>query len=198
MGGFEAAGGLLRDAYAAVTSADGAGAAASLLAWVFLLSGTVKLRRPALAALAMVDFGVARKTVPALGLALGAVEVMLGAALLLRVFPGAALVVAGVLLTAFAAVIARAVARGDSFPCFCFGDAEGSISWWTFARTAALAALAVVLVAGAPAELGAGGTARSLQEVVALSVLGSALLAARIPRLVRWNAVAMKVLRSAA
>lgn len=198
MGGFDAAGDLLRDAYATVTSSKGAGVAVSLLAWVFLLSGVVKLRQPALAALAMVDFGVARRATPALGVTLGAVEVALGAALMLRVLPGVTLVVAVLLLAAFVAVIARAVARRESFPCFCFGDTDGSISWWTLIRTSALAGLVVVLVAGAPTGLEAAPRTRALQEVAAVAMLGSALLAARIPRLMRWNAAAMKVLRSAA
>lgn len=57
------------------------GVAAWLLAGVFVWSGVTKVRRPALAAMALVDFGVARRVWPGLGLALGVAELALATTL---------------------------------------------------------------------------------------------------------------------
>lgn len=197
MGGFEAAGGLFAELYEQVTG-PGLGIVTSLLAWVFVVSGIAKLRRPALTAMAIVDFGVTRRVVPALGAALGAVELVLAAALFLRIVPLATLTLTAGLLSAFVFVIGRALLQEKSFPCYCFGDSEGELSPWTLVRAAALAALALVALVGGSGPLDTALRTRALQEVTAASILGAALMAARIPRLVRLNSDAMKVLRSGA
>ncbi len=195
MGGFEAAGGLLRGVYEQLTG-PGLGIVMSFLAWVFVVSGVAKLRRPALTAMAIVDFGVTRRVVPRLGTALGAVELGLAVVLMLRILPAATLALTGALLSAFVFVVARALLQKRSFPCYCFGDSDGDLSAWTLVRAGALAMLAVLAVVGGAGTVEATLQTRALQEVTAASVFGTALTAARVPRLVRWNGDAVKVLRS--
>ena len=195
MGGFEAAGTLLRGVYEELTG-PGLGIVMSFLAWVFVVSGIAKLRRPALTAMAVVDFGVTRRVVPRLGIALGAVELALGAALMLRILPAVTLALTCALLGAFVFVVGRALVQKRSFPCYCFGDSDRDLSLWTLARAGALAALAALAVLGGPGTVEAALRTRALQEIAAASVFGAAVMAAFVPRLVRWNADAMKVLRS--
>lgn len=118
---------------------------AILVGFVFVVSGTSKLRTPWMTALSMVDFGVLRSARRRAAFALGTGELVLGIAALLGVAP--ALAAATVLLWFFAFLIALHVHRGQAFPCSCFGGRE-AISAATAARTAALALLASLALVG--------------------------------------------------
>ena len=67
--GFGSAIALLTQVFHLVTGPAGYGIAIWVLAIVFVWSGFAKLRRPALAAMAMNDFGVLRRVRPRLGAA---------------------------------------------------------------------------------------------------------------------------------
>jgi hypothetical protein len=154
-----------------------------LLALVFLWSGSAKVRRPLLAAAALVDFGVTKRPRPGHGYLLGGVELALGLALA-AMAPQVPTLAAAVVLTVFAVFVVRAVLNGARFPCGCFGEWHAAISPLTAARTVFLAVLAWAL---AGATLLAGADTRHDAAVVAstLAVLATIVLAARIPQLVR-------------
>jgi hypothetical protein len=161
--------------------------AVQLLALVFLLSGIAKLRRPMPTAVAMVRFGVVPRPRPAVGAALGLLELLVAAGLVWPHGEQPALGAAAVLLTAFAVLLARALAGSDRFPCACFGDGGEPISAWTLTRAALLALVAsVALLAAGPG--GAALPTRVLAACSAAALLGTAMLASKLPRLLRWNA----------
>lgn len=163
-----------------LAASDGLAAAGVwLLAGVFLWSGAVKLRRSRRAALAMVDFGVVRSPRRIHGFLLGGGELSL--ALLLIVADQAGLVVAAGLLWIFVVIVARSLAHGGRFSCYCFGDADQPLSWLTLARTGLLAMLATLLLAGVPAvtSFRVGG-----HSVLAAAVVGTALVLAGLLRAV--------------
>src|SRR5687768_12917593 len=97
---------------------------------MFVASGVPKLRRPFESALAMVRFGVLKRIRPQAGRLLGAVEVLIGAALLLSPSPFVPAAAGLALLSVFTVLIVVALARGRSFDCACFGTGE-RISWST-------------------------------------------------------------------
>ena len=194
MDGFQAALSLVAETLQALASPGVYGVAAWFLAGVFAWSGVAKLRRPSLAAIAMVDFGVVRKARKGLGVALGAAEVALALALALKVLPTFFLCVAAVLLWFFVLLIGRSLAAGERFACFCFGDDDSRLSRWTLLRTGALAVLASTLagvLAFSPASPvvypGASAATEVLQAISALALLGIVALGSRIPKLVSWN-----------
>ena len=160
-----------------------------VLALIFLWSGATKLRRPRLAAMAMVDFGVVRRPVTGLGLALGLVEVGLGLVLLTGLLAGPALGVATLLLGLFTVLLARSLAAGAEFPCQCFGGEDDAISARTLARTGGLTLGAALLWLGSGvSEPGYRGLADlPLRAVAALGVVGIAVLAGRLPGILGWN-----------
>lgn len=189
MHGFAAAAALLTDAMGLLGEPAFHGIGVLLLAGVFGLSGSAKVRRPALAAMAMVDFGIVRKVRPRLGAALGAAEGLLAVALVVGALADVFLSVATILLWFFVVLIARQLLSGNRFACFCFGDADSPLSRWTLARTVVLAVLATVLAVLAPGtqtarELPVG----ALQAVAASALFGTALLGGQLPRLVRGTA----------
>jgi hypothetical protein len=85
------------------------------------------------------------------------------------------------LLVVFTWLLARAVARGDSFGCACFGASDEAIGPGTVARTAALLALAVLalvaVLTGRPDEL-APGRQFSVSAAVVLVLAALSLLTA--------------------
>ena len=189
MHGFSTSSTLLINALSVLGEPVYHGVGVLLLAGIFGLSGGAKLRRPALAAMAMVDFGIVRKVRPPLGAALGAAEGLLAGVLVVGAFAQAFLLAATILLSFFVVLIARQLLSGRTFPCFCLGDADALLSRWTLARTAALAVLAMLLTVLAPItnearELPAG----ALQAVTAAAIIGTVLLGGQITRLVRGTA----------
>lgn len=159
------------------------------LAGVFAWSGLAKLRKPALAAMALVDFRVARRVRPPLGAALGTAEVLLAAALALGLLPRLTLALTAGLLWLFALLIARSLWAGMRFACFCFGEADDQLSFWTLARTSALALVASTAVITTPPTLAhtPWASASVLQALVGLALLSTIALVGTIPRLWRWN-----------
>jgi hypothetical protein len=165
-----------------------------VLAIVFAWSGIVKLRRPALAAMAIVDFGVLRRVRPTLGSALGAAELFLALVLATGALPVLSLPVAAGLLWLFVVLIAKSLWSGERFACFCFGDADSKLSQLTLVRTAALAILASVLLVAAllPPPMhggigggGYGGAYALLQAAAAMALVGTIVLGGQLPKLLR-------------
>lgn len=140
------------------------------LAGVFALAGCAKLRRPQLAALALVDFGLARAVRSRNGSMLGWSEIALAFFLVAAPWPALALAAASVVLWTFAFALARRLASGRTTSCFCFGDAAEPISIRTVARSAGLALAATLAALLAP-------DARVVQaDVVLIQALGAAAL----------------------
>ncbi len=189
MNGFESALSLLARAHDLLTAPAGYGVAIWVLAIIFAWSGIAKLRRPTLAAMAMMDFGILHRIRPRLGSALGAVELSLALFLISGTLPMLFLPVTAGLLWFFVLLIARSLWSGQDFACFCFGEADSKLSSSTLVRTAALAVLASVL-AVAPVQAGTYADFSEtyvLQAVWAAAFVGAILLSSQIPRLLRWN-----------
>lgn len=170
----------------AVTSATAAGLSLWLLGFVFLFSGSSKLRKPALVAMALIDFGVTRKLIPLASVALGGVEVVLAIGLMFRVALPLPAIVACALLSIFCFAIGRSLIHGKRFPCYCFGDSNDQLGIWTLIRSGALTIVALVAVEGS------SDMAISFWEWLVLGVVSAALgatlwLAAKIPLLFRLN-----------
>lgn len=169
----------LQSAFSALSDQPVFGAAAIFLGLIFAISAVPKLRRPELAAMAIVDFGVAQRVHRSAGLTLGAGELTLAVALAaaagtasqLRFVPMA---LAAILLWTFVFLIGRALRSAEHFSCFCFGDTEDSISVSTLARSCALALLATAMAALALSDVAAPDLqAWALEFVVAASILGT-------------------------
>jgi methylamine utilization protein MauE len=189
MNGFESALSLLARALHLITAPTGYGVAIWVLAIIFAWSGIAKLRRPTLAAMAIMDFGIVRRIRPRLGSALGAAELLLALFLIIGTLPVLFLPVTAGLLWFFVLLIAKSLWSGQDFACFCFGEADSRLSRSTLVRTAALALLASVL-AVAPVQAGTyAGFSETyvLQAVSAAAFVGAILLTSQIPRLLRWN-----------
>lgn len=159
-----------------------------ILVVVFSVSGIAKLRRPTLAAVAIVDFGVASKVRPWAGSALGAAEFLLALLLAVRLGTPVVEATAFLLLALFTALMWRSVKRNDSFPCFCFGDSSEVVTYRTFFRTSALAAIGATV-----AGFAGGGPVSYAHELYAavggVAVAATTSLISRVPSLIRWNAL---------
>jgi hypothetical protein len=184
--GFGSAIALLGQAFDLVTGPAGYGTAIWVLAIIFVWSGLAKLRRPALAAMAINDFGILRRIRPGLGSALGAMELLLALALITATLPVVTLPVTAGLLWFFVLLIARSLWLGKDFSCFCFGDADSRLSRVTLVRTIALAVLATALVV-VPLRYAGFDQIYLLQALSAAALVGTIVLASRIPSLLRWN-----------
>lgn len=163
--------------------------ASAALAFTFLVAGVMKVKEPKSAALALTDFGLIERPTKPLGYLAGAIELALAALLLIEPLRIAGAVAAAVLLWSFAALVVRAVRAGKRFPCFCFGDESGTVSWWTAARTVALAILAIALAAAllldSPSDV---SPQRQLEALISgVALVATALLTARLPSLRRFN-----------
>jgi Methylamine utilisation protein MauE len=186
MSGFEAAFSLVAELLRLVTAPTGYGIAVWILAIIFVWSGLAKLRRPTLAAMAIVDFGVLRRVRPRLGSALGAAELLLALFLITGTIPAIFLPVTAGLLWIFVLLISKNLWSGKDFACFCFGDADSRLSRLTLVRTAALALLASVLAA-APLPYAGFSQVYLLQAITAAALVGSMVLGSQIRRLLRWH-----------
>ncbi len=155
---------------------------------MFGFAGVEKLRRPKLAALALVDFRLTARPRISLGRAAGSVEVAAAALLAVPQTARFGASVAALLLLAFAGLLARAARNGESFACFCFGDTSGDVSWLFAARAAVLGAAAAILawwlLTQSPSVSG-----REFLEAAVAGTAGftSALLASKLPSLRRYN-----------
>jgi hypothetical protein len=186
MNGFESARSLFAEVFHLATAPAGYGIGIWVLAIIFVWSGLAKLRRPALAALAMSDFGILRRVRPRLGGALGAAELLLALTLITGTLPVVFLPVTAGLLWFFVLLIARSLWSGKDFSCFCFGDADSRLSRLTLVRTTALALLASAL-AVAPLPYASFDQTYLLQAVTAAAFVGAIALGSQIPKLLRWN-----------
>jgi hypothetical protein len=184
--GFEAALSLLAKALHLITAPTGYGIAVWILAIVFVWSGVAKLRKPTLAAVALMDFGVLRRVRPRLGSALGAAELLLALLLISGTLPALFLPVTAGLLWLFVLLIAKSLLSGKDFACFCFGDADSRLSRLTLVRTGALALLASVL-AVAPLPYASLDRTYLLQAISAAAFVGTIALGSQIANLLRWN-----------
>jgi hypothetical protein len=184
--GFGAAIALLAGVFDLVTGPAGYGIAIWVLAIIFVWSGLAKLRRPAMAAMAMNDYGILRGVRPNLGRALGAMELLLALSLITGTLLVVILPVTAGLLWFFVLLIARSLWWGKDFSCFCFGDADSRLSRLTLVRTTALALLASALVV-VPLRPANFDQIYLLQAISAAALVGAIVLASRIPKLLRWN-----------
>ena len=184
--GFGAAIYLLAQVFDLVTGPAGYGIAIWVLAIIFVWSGLAKLRRPALAAMAINDFGILRRIRPGLGRALGAVELLLALSLITGTLLVVVLPFTAGLLWFFVLLIARSLWLGKDFSCFCFGDADSRLSRVTLVRTTALALLASALVV-VPLRYASFDQVYLLQAISAAALVGTIVLSSRIPSLLRWN-----------
>jgi hypothetical protein len=184
--GFESAISLFAKALHLITAPTGYGIAVWILAIVFAWSGVAKLRRPTLAALAMMDFGVLRRVRPGLGSALGAAELLVALSLATGTLPGIFLPVTAGLLWFFVLLIAKSLLSGKDFACFCFGETDSRLSRMTLVRTVALALLASVL-ALAPLPYASFDQTYLLQAISAAAFVGTIVLGSQIANLLRWN-----------
>jgi thiol-disulfide isomerase/thioredoxin len=121
-----------------------------LLAIVFALASVSKLADLSGSREAVVNFGVPDSLARPLGTLLPLVEMAVALALLPAPTARYGAICAFVLLLAFAAAIARAMARGEAPDCHCFGQLHSAPAGWrALVRNLVLAALAgVVVVAG--------------------------------------------------
>ncbi len=193
MSGFESALSLATDGLHLATASVSEGIGVWILAIIFAWSGIAKLRRPALAAMAIVDFGVLRRARPRLGRALGGAELLLALFLATGTLPVLSMPIAAGLLWLFVLLIAKSLWVGEKFACFCFGDADSKLSRLTLVRTAALAVLASVLVLAPPSTAVYGGlgvtygNVYTLQAAAAMALVGTIVLGAQIPRVLRLD-----------
>lgn len=189
MNGFESALALFTELLRLVVAPTGYGIAVWILGIVFVWSGVAKLRRPTLAAMAMMDFGVLRRIRPRLGGALGAAELLLALSLVAGVLPALVLPVTAGLLWFFVLLIARGLLSGEDFACFCFGDSASRLSRLTLLRTGVLALLASMLAVSPPASGVYADFSQTylLQAIAAAAFIGTIVLVSQIPRLLRWN-----------
>jgi len=169
----------------ALSAVPGSAALAVLilaLGFVFLWSGSAKLRDPWLAAMALVDFRLVRVPIRMLGAAAGTVELALGGLLVLAALWAPSLqvpasVAALALLAVFCLLIARAVRHGAAFPCFCFGGSGDQLSRATLLRTATLATGAGVAVVSSAVDTAAVAYGdRMAAAAVAAGVIGAVVL----------------------
>lgn len=163
-----------------------------LLAVVFLVSAYPKLRKPRLAALAIVDFGVMKKVRSEAGLALAFIELSLALALFGAVMASGGgvvlpLVLAALLLWIFVALIARALTSSERFSCFCFGAGDSSLSAWTLVRSTLLAVLATGLVFASGNQAAPALEEVALELATAVSILGTLALLVHAPGIWREN-----------
>ena len=186
MNGFESTISLFAKVLNLITAPTGYGIAVWILAIVFAWSGVAKLRRPTLAAVAMMDFGVLRRVRPGLGSALGAAELLVALSLATGTLPVIFLPITAGLLWFFVLLIAKSLLSGEDFACFCFGETDSRISRLTLVRTATLALLASVL-AFAPLPYAGFDRTYLLQAISAAAFVGTIVLGSQIARLLRWN-----------
>jgi uncharacterized membrane protein YphA (DoxX/SURF4 family) len=124
-------------------------ACALVLAAVLVWAGAAKLARPATTAASFEALGVPAPR--ALARAVPVAELALSAALLAAPRPGAAASLA--VLAAFTAVLARALARGTTAGCACFGSPSAEpVSASDLVRNGLLAALALTALAAPPTD----------------------------------------------
>jgi hypothetical protein len=192
VGGFDVIGDSVKRAVEGLTSAAGLSVLMFGLAFVFLWSGSAKLHSPSRAGAALRDFGLTSTVRPGLGAIAGAAEIVLAFGLAAgAVAAGLArpsLVLALLVLVAFAALQLRVLLTGRRFSCFCFGDETAELSWASLARVAGLVLVAVVPLAVSRSTEGQAAATIANEIVIAAAGIGLCGLLGMWPRLWRWQA----------
>lgn len=150
-----------------------------LLAVVFLVAGVAKLADLAGSRRAAADFGVPERLAGTVGLLLPLAELAVAVALVVSAAARFGTLAALILLLAFVAAIALALARGTEADCHCFGQLHSApVSWRTAARNVVLAAMAgfVVVEGWHSAGVSATGWVARLDATAALAIAGGAML----------------------
>lgn len=188
MGGFDIILGAFGAVLTAVQSYPGFEIATLVLGGVFVWSGAAKLLSPRRTVQAIADFQLLRSPDRRHALVLAGSEVGVGVALVLGDQLTFVFGVASVMLGVFSFAVARALRRGASFSCFCFG-AEAELSYRTLLRNLLLLGLVTVLLtAGTDAVRLSVPVGDALGILaVTVSTLAGLLVAAQIPSLLRWN-----------
>jgi peroxiredoxin/uncharacterized membrane protein YphA (DoxX/SURF4 family) len=165
-----------------------------VLAVVFLTAGVGKLLDLAGSRQAMRDFGLPDRAATIAGTLLPAAELATGVALIFVPSARWGALAALILLSAFIAGIALAMARGEEPDCHCFGQIHSSPAGpLTLVRNAALAALALVILAhGSGPAIDAWVEARSASELVAIAAGICALAAVAYALNLRAEAARLK------
>lgn len=143
------------------------------LATLFLVAGIYKLRHPAVAAMAVVNFRVISKPERRAGFGVGFVEVVLAALLVTpnTITMRLGSVGAGLAALAYSFVISRALAQGGAFECNCLPLTTGPISFWSLARSVGMFVLAG-LAAAASWQSGTMGGSISTAVAIAAGLFG--------------------------
>ncbi len=153
-----------------------------LLAVVFLVAAVGKLLDPSGSRRALEAFGVPRIFVPAGARLLPSVELAAAIALVLAPSARWGAVGALLLLLAFAAAVARVMARGQAPDCHCFGQLHSEPAGRaTLVRNLALIVPAVVVIAGGPGpalDEALEGLSAAQLALVATAVLAAVLAVA--------------------
>lgn len=196
MNGLETLLALLR--HLAEPSAIAVGVVAWALALVLAGAGLAKLRRPQRFARALADFGVVgRPSVPA-ALAVAFAEIALAACLVVPATAAAAAPCGAAMFAAFVFLVSRSLARGERFPCGCFGGEE-ELSRRTLLRAAALGGAAVVLTGWTftgTVPRASGPASQVGLACAAAAALGILAVSAQLPVLARMNSVWARGYRS--
>jgi len=120
-----------------------------LLAVVFVISATAKLRDRAGGRRAVIDLGLPARWAGPLAVMVPVAELVSAGALLYPSSAPAGAVLAVVLLSSFTAVVVWNLMEGRRPSCHCFGGlSEGAVGWPSVARNALFATLAVSVLAG--------------------------------------------------
>jgi thiol-disulfide isomerase/thioredoxin/uncharacterized membrane protein YphA (DoxX/SURF4 family) len=119
----------------------------ALIAGVFVVAGFAKLLDPKGSGAATRAFGMPDRLAGVVALVLPVAEIAIAALLLPARTRWLAAIAALVLLLAFCAAIARAMARGEAPECHCFGQLHSAPAGWpTLARNGVFAAVSALLV----------------------------------------------------
>lgn len=170
----------LLEALDALRDASVGGAIAAILGSVLLLSGGIKLRNPLPAAIALVNFGVARRVRPAWAYILGGLEVTVGLSLILRIAWPVPALAALTMFAGFFTAIASALLMKRQLECACFGEANAPLGLPTLARAVLLVGLSVMATAASLQPL-------SSQDALSETVTGVALLAILVLLSAAWR-----------
>ena len=110
---------------------------------LFVVAGVLKLGAGAAFVEEIANYQLASGLAGLMAIALPSVEVLVGVVLAVgpRAWCRAGMLAAALLLVAFTAAMASALARGIDLRCGCFGSESATVSGWTIARNVGLLAL---------------------------------------------------------
>jgi methylamine dehydrogenase accessory protein MauD len=151
-----------------------------VLAAVFLVAAIAKLRDRRGSREALLAFGLPRPLAGPVALATALAELAVAILLVPTSTAVAGALGALVLLAAFSAMIAGALARGSAPDCGCFGSlTESRVSGWTLFRNTLLGGLAVVALVAGPGESAVAwiGDLHGSERGLAIGLLASTALA---------------------